>query len=75
MSTRFHPLNVNAQCRYCNRACDGLEKRHGNRIKLLYGKKAYDDLKALRNSVALYKSKDLERIGVEFKSRYLAMKK
>lgn len=53
LATRYHPWNIHAQCRDCNRFKDGKEKEHARYIDMTYGEGTAAMLKKKSKEVVL----------------------
>lgn len=74
-STRFNEMNVNAQCKLCNRGKDGNIPNYEKGLIRKYGTHAVDELRTLRNSFLKLSQQDMREMIKYYKEKQKQFKK
>ena len=68
--TFMHRKNTHFQCKTCNQYKDGMEKKHGEAIDLMYGEGAKEELQELSRQTKRWTPEELETLLEENKLRF-----
>ena len=69
MATRYHDLNVNAQCKKCNRFEHGRQYEHARGIDEKYGEGVAEELYKLSKTTVKYSKNDLKELAKELRHK------